>query len=79
MRVPSRRAARNSLDRGDIDGQRIDYCEPCSGYLKTYDGQGNEAVLLSDWISLHLDLVAHDRGLKRLAVSLYELSSLRRQ
>jgi FdhE protein len=57
-------------------GLRIDYCESCRGYLKTYDGQGNEAILLSDWTSLHLDLLAHDRGLKRLAVSLYELGPL---
>jgi FdhE protein len=54
-------------------GLRIDYCESCRGYLKTYDGQGDEAVLLEDWTSLHLDLLAHDRGLKRLAVSLYAL------
>ncbi len=57
-------------------GLRIDYCESCRGYLKTYDGQGNEAILLSDWTSLHLDVVAHDRGLKRLAASLYEINSL---
>ena len=25
-------------------GLRIDYCEACSGYLKTYDGQGDEAL-----------------------------------
>lgn len=54
-------------------GLRIDHCESCRGYLKTYDGQGNEGLLLSDWSSLHLDLVAQDRGLKRLAASLYEL------
>ena len=53
-------------------GLRIDYCDSCSGYLKTYDGHGNEALLLSDWTSLHLDLIAQERGLKRLAVSLYE-------
>lgn len=53
-------------------GLRIDYCESCGGYLKTYDGQGDETLLLSDWSSLHLDLIAHDRGLKRLAASLYE-------
>jgi FdhE protein len=53
-------------------GLRIDYCESCRGYLKTYDGEGSEALLLSDWSSLHLDLIAHDRGLKRLAASLYE-------
>jgi FdhE protein len=53
-------------------GLRIDHCASCGGYLKTYDGQGDEALLLSDWSSLHLDLVAHDRGLKRLASSLYD-------
>ena len=53
-------------------GLRIDHCEACRGYLKTYVGEGNEALLLSDWSSLHLDLIAHDRGLKRLAASLYE-------
>jgi FdhE protein len=53
-------------------GLRIDYCESCRGYLKTYDGQGDETLMLSDWSSLHLDLLARDRGLQRLAVSLYE-------
>ncbi|HEX7785549.1 MAG TPA: formate dehydrogenase accessory protein FdhE [Methylomirabilota bacterium] len=54
-------------------GLRIDYCEACKGYLKTYDGQGDEAVQLLDWTSIHLDLVARDRGLIRMAASLYEL------
>ena len=54
-------------------GLRIDYCESCKGYLKTYDGEGSETVLLADWTSIHLDVIAHDRGLKRLAASLYEL------
>jgi len=58
-------------------GLRIDHCESCGGYLKTYDGQGEETLLLSDWSSLHLDLIAHDRGLKRLAASLYEFDPLR--
>jgi len=53
-------------------GLRIDHCESCSGYLKTYNGQGNETLWLSDWSSLHLDLIARDRGLKKLAPSLYE-------
>jgi FdhE protein len=55
-------------------GLRIDYCERCHGYLKTYDGQGHEDVLLADWTSLHLDLLARDRGLKRMAASLYDVS-----
>jgi FdhE protein len=53
-------------------GLRIDYCESCGGYLKTYDGEGSESVLLADWTSIHLDIVARDRGLKRLAASLYQ-------
>jgi len=57
-------------------GLRIDHCESCGGYLKTYDGEGEETLLLSDWSSLHLDLIAHDRGLKRLASSLYEFDPL---
>ncbi len=54
-------------------GLRIDYCEACRGYLKTYDGEGSENLLLADWTSLHLDVIACDRGLKRLAASLYTL------
>jgi hypothetical protein len=52
---------------------RIDYCEACSGYLKTYEGQGSETLLLADWTSLHLDILAHDRRLMRCAESLYQL------
>lgn len=52
---------------------RIDYCKSCRGYIKTYEGDGNESVLLGDWTSLHLDIIARDRGLNRLAASLYEI------
>ena len=57
-------------------GLRIDHCDACRAYLKTYDGQGQESLLLADWTSLHLDLLAHRRGLKRQAMSLYDLDSL---
>jgi FdhE protein len=60
----------------DVEGEnglRIDYCNSCRGYLKTYDGEGSEHVLLADWTSLHLDFVARTRGLKRLAASLYDV------
>ena len=53
-------------------GLRIDHCASCGGYIKTYDGRGHESLFLSDWSSLHLDVLASDRGLKRLAASLYE-------
>ena len=54
-------------------GLRIDYCNACRGYLKTYDGEGSEDVMLADWTSIHLDFIARDRGLQRLAASLYEV------
>jgi FdhE protein len=54
-------------------GLRIDYCEVCRGYLKTYDGHGSEHVLLADWTSMHLDVLAKERGLKRCAASLYDV------
>jgi FdhE protein len=60
-------------------GLRLDHCESCKGYLKTYEGQGNEAVLLADWTSLHLDFAARDRGLLRLAASLFDLEALGKQ
>jgi FdhE protein len=59
-----------------IEGEkhlRIDYCQSCRAYLKTYDGDGGERLFLADWTSLQLDVIARDRGLKRLANSLYEL------
>ncbi|HEY1467715.1 MAG TPA: formate dehydrogenase accessory protein FdhE [Candidatus Acidoferrum sp.] len=55
------------------NGLRIDCCDLCGGYLKAYEGQGYGSFLLEDWASLHLDIIARDRGLKRLASSLYEL------
>ena len=55
------------------EGLRIDYCESCSGYIKTYNGSGSESVMLADWTSLHLDIIACDRGLKRFSASFYEM------
>jgi FdhE protein len=60
-------------------GLRIDHCELCKGYLKTYVGEGNEAVLLADWTSLHLDVIAHQRGLERMAASLYAIETVLQQ
>jgi len=62
------------LAREGEAGLRIDYCKSCDGYLKTYEGQErSESFFLADWSSLHLDVLARDRGLKRLATSLFEL------
>ena len=56
-------------------GLRIDYCEACRAYLKTYNGQGDERVMLADWTSLHLDALAQDRGLVRRGASLFDLEA----
>ncbi len=55
---------------------RIDVCDDCGGYLKTYAGEGDEELFLADWSTLHLDLLARDRGLRRVGASLYELPEL---
>jgi len=66
-----RRLAILTIEREDA--LRIEYCKTCGGYLKTYGGEGSEPLLLADWTSLHLDVIARDRGLKRYAGSLYQL------
>lgn len=54
-------------------GLRLDVCESCKGYLKTYAGQGQEALFLADWPTLVLDAMAGERGYVRRGVSLFEL------
>ena len=57
---------------GDV-GLRIDVCDACGGYLKTYTGEGDEELFLADWPTLHLDVLAKGRGFRRVGASLYEL------
>jgi FdhE protein len=61
------------LEVQDEPGLRLDVCEACKSYVKTYDGVGREALLLADWPTLHLDVIAQDRGYERRGASLYEL------
>jgi FdhE protein len=59
-----------------IEGEnalRIEYCLSCGGYLKTYVGEGRERLLLADWTTIHLDIIARDLGLASRAGSLYQL------
>lgn len=53
-------------------GIRIDYCSNCGSYLKTCTGHA-AGVLLADWTSIHLDVLATDRGMKPPAALLYEI------
>lgn len=52
---------------------RIDVCRECNAYIKTYLNEGDEGLMLADWSTLHLDVLAAEQGLERRAQSLYEL------
>lgn len=52
---------------------RLDTCHECNGYLKTYLGESDVDLYLSDWASLHLDVVAKQQGLERKGSSLFEI------
>ncbi len=52
---------------------RLDVCDACKGYVKTYTGAGDEALVLADWPTLHLDVLARERGYERRGTSLFEL------
>jgi FdhE protein len=52
---------------------RLDTCQECNGYLKTYLGESDVELHLSDWSSLHLDMLAHQQHLERKGASLFEL------
>lgn len=59
----------------EVEGEaplRLDVCHDCQGYLKTYTGAGEEELFLADWPTLHLDVAAARRGLRRLGASLYD-------
>ena len=54
-------------------GERLDVCEACKGYVKTYVGAGREVLLLADWTTLVLDAMAVERGYARRGASLFDL------
>jgi FdhE protein len=60
------------IERGP-SGVRLDVCEACKGYVKTYTGAGQEVLLLADWTTLVLDTLAVERGYARRGASLFDL------
>ena len=44
---------------------RLDVCNVCSCYLKTYCADDEENIYLRDWTTLHLDLLAEERELQK--------------
>jgi FdhE protein len=66
----------NQLAVLELEGEpalRLDVCEACKGYVKTYTETGDEPLMLADWSSLHLDVLASEKGFERKGASLYEL------
>jgi len=64
------------LELEDEERLRIDVCGQCKGYLKTYTGEEDEDLFLSDWPTLHLDIIARERGFERVGASLYEIPGI---
>jgi FdhE protein len=44
---------------------RIDVCESCKSYLKTYIKEGMEEVALNDWASAHMDAACDGMGYQK--------------
>lgn len=44
---------------------RLDVCEVCNAYLKTYGEEDEENIYLRDWTTLHLDLLAEEKNLHK--------------
>ena len=44
---------------------RMDVCGKCQSYIKTYNEEGTESVYLHDWATIHLDLLAEEKGLRK--------------
>jgi FdhE protein len=64
-----------SLEIFELEEQpelRLEVCNLCRGYLKTWVGELASAPFFSDWSTLHLDAMAAERHYVRLGASLYE-------
>ena len=51
---------------------RIDVCDECHSYIKTYNEEGAEDIYLKDWATLHFDLLAEEQGLHKIGSVLIE-------
>jgi FdhE protein len=51
---------------------RLESCSQCKGYWKTCVDAKLRSLLLQDWPTVHLDVLARERGLERKGASLYE-------
>ena len=51
---------------------RIDVCDKCHSYIKTYNKEGDEDIYLTDWLTLHFDLLAEEENLHKVGSVLIE-------
>ena len=51
---------------------RIDVCDKCHCYIKTYNEEGNEKIYLNDWLTLHFDLLAEEEHFQKCGSILIE-------
>ena len=52
----------------EFDGKRtirLDVCDECHAYLKTYGEDDEPNIYLRDWTTLHLDLLAEEQHLRK--------------
>ena len=54
------------LDSENEPEMRIDVCDKCHSYIKTYNKEGDEEIYLTDWATLHFDLLAEEKNLQKV-------------
>ena len=66
----------HTLEPTDSDLMRLDVCDACDSYIKTYRGplNGSDAddIYRQDWASIHLDLLAEEKGLHKKGNTILE-------
>ena len=60
------------LEPEGLPAMRIDVCDACKSYLKTYNEEGQEDVYLTDWATLHLDMLGEEAGFTKKGSILLE-------
>ena len=59
----------HTLEPEHDSAMRLDICDVCDSYIKTYrgpvDGSPEDAIYRQDWASVHLDLLAEEKGLHK--------------
>ncbi len=54
------------LEPEDDNRIRLDGCEKCHAYLKTYTQEGEEAIFLNDWTTMPLDILGEQHGFHKV-------------